>query len=81
MPEATLRAPVADLGGPQGCAAAIAAVDAVDVLVNNLGIYEPSDSFETSDAQWQRLIEVNVMSGVRLSRHYLKGMLAHNSGS
>ena len=80
VPDATLQPLVADLGSPQGCKDAIAAVDSVDILVNNLGIYEPSDFFQTSDAQWQRMIEVNVMSGVRLSRHYLKGMLARNSG-
>lgn len=79
-PDAPLQALAADLGSPAGCDAAIAQLDAVDILVNNLGIYEPSGFFETSDAQWQRLIEVNVMSGVRLSRHYLKGMLARNSG-
>ncbi|MEJ8858938.1 SDR family oxidoreductase [Variovorax robiniae] len=80
VPGAVLHALAADLGTPQGCDEAIAAFDAVDILVNNLGIYEPSDFFETSDAQWDRLVEVNVMSGVRLSRHYLKGMLARNSG-
>jgi 3-oxoacyl-[acyl-carrier protein] reductase len=80
VPNAALQPLVADLGTSKGCDEAIAAVDAVDILVNNLGIYEPSDFFQTSDAQWQRLIEVNVMSGVRLSRHYLKGMLEQDSG-
>ncbi|MEJ8845578.1 SDR family oxidoreductase [Variovorax rhizosphaerae] len=80
VPGAVLHALAADLGTAQGCDDAIAAFDAVDILINNLGIYEPSDFFETSDAQWDRLVEVNVMSGVRLSRHYLKGMLARNSG-
>jgi 3-oxoacyl-[acyl-carrier protein] reductase len=80
VPKALLQPLVADLGSPKGCDEAIAAVAAVDILVNNLGIYEPSDFFKTSDAQWQHMIEVNVMSGVRLSRHYLQGMLARNSG-
>ena len=79
-PAAKLTSLVADLGTQPGCASAIAAIPAVDILVNNLGIYEPSDFFETTDAQWQRLIEVNVMSGVRLSRHFLKGMIARNEG-
>jgi 3-oxoacyl-[acyl-carrier protein] reductase len=80
IPSAKLEGLVADLGAQQGCATAIANVGAVDILVNNLGIYEPSDFFETTDAQWQRLIEVNVMSGVRLSRHFLKGMIERNQG-
>ena len=80
VPAAKLDPLVADLGTQQGCASAIAAIPAVDILVNNLGIYEPSDFFDTTDAQWQRLIEVNVMSGVRLSRHFLKGMIARNEG-
>lgn len=80
VPGAVLRPLVADLGTAQGCDAAVAGFDAVDILVNNLGIYEPSDFFDTSDAQWLRLVEVNVMSGVRLCRHYLKGMLARNRG-
>jgi 3-oxoacyl-[acyl-carrier protein] reductase len=80
VPGAALQPLAADLGTREGCDAAIARVDAVDILVNNLGIYEPSDFFVTSDAQWQRLIEVNVMSGVRLARHYLKGMLQRNRG-
>jgi 3-oxoacyl-[acyl-carrier protein] reductase len=52
----------------------------IDILVNNLGIYESIDFFDTTDAKWQHLFEVNVLSGVRLSRHYLKGMLSRNSG-
>jgi 3-oxoacyl-[acyl-carrier protein] reductase len=80
VPNSELRPLVADLGTAEGCARAIAEVPAVDVLVNNLGMYEPSGFFDASDSQWQRLIEVNVMSGVRLSRHYLKRMLDRNAG-
>jgi len=82
VPGADLAALVADLGTAQGCAAAIAALpaDSVDILVNNLGIYEPVGFFDATDAQWQRLFEVNVMSGVRLARHFLAGMLARNTG-
>ena len=47
----------------------------MDVLINNLGIYEAVGFFDESDEAWQRLFEVNIMSGVRLARHYLKGML------
>ena len=82
VPDAVLTALVADLGTAEGCAAACAAwpEDALDILVNNLGIYEPVDFFDATDAQWHRLVEVNVMSGVRLARHFLKGMLARGTG-
>jgi NAD(P)-dependent dehydrogenase (short-subunit alcohol dehydrogenase family) len=53
----------------------IAAFPEVDILVNNLGIYEPKAFFDIEDADWSRMFEVNVMSGVRLTRHYLKRML------
>jgi 3-oxoacyl-[acyl-carrier protein] reductase len=80
FPGGTIRPLVADLGTSAGCATAICEVPSVDILVNNLGIYEASEFFETSDEQWLRLIEVNVLSGVRLARHYLKGMLERDTG-
>ena len=52
----------------------------VDVLVNNVGIFEPKPFTEISDSDWYRLFEINVMSGVRLSRHYLPEMLKRNWG-
>ena len=52
----------------------------VEILVNNLGIFEPKDFFDIPDEDWSRFFEVNVMSGVRLSRAYLKGMLARDRG-
>lgn len=69
-----------DLGEAGGCAALVAAHPACDILVNNLGIYGPRDFFETPDAEWTRFFEVNVMSGVRLSRAYLPGMAANGWG-
>lgn len=80
QPDAKLIPLVADNGTAAGCAATIAALPTVDILVNNLGIYEAVGFFEESDADWQRLFEVNVMSGVRLARHYLNGMLARGQG-
>ena len=74
-PKAKLHAAVFDLANSDGCAALIAAFPDADILVNNLGIYEPKAFFETDDADWTRMFEVNVMSGVRLTRHYLKRML------
>src|SRR5258708_38176965 len=52
----------------------------MDVLVNNVGIFEPKPFVEIPDVDWYRLFEINVMSGVRLSRHYLAGMLEQNWG-
>jgi 3-oxoacyl-[acyl-carrier protein] reductase len=80
VPGATVSAAVGNTATPEGCDAVITACPAADVVVVNLGIYEAADIFEATDEQWQRLIETNVMSGVRLSRHYLKAMLARNAG-
>jgi NAD(P)-dependent dehydrogenase (short-subunit alcohol dehydrogenase family) len=76
VPAARLEAAPFDLGAAAGCAALTGRFPAVDILVNNLGIYEPKPFFDTPDEDWQRMFEVNVMSGVRLTRHYLKRMLA-----
>jgi NAD(P)-dependent dehydrogenase (short-subunit alcohol dehydrogenase family) len=74
-PAGKLHAAVHDLGNAEGCAALVAQFPEVDILVNNLGIYEPKGFFDIEDADWNRMFEVNVMSGVRLTRHYLKRML------
>jgi 3-oxoacyl-[acyl-carrier protein] reductase len=79
-PQATLHALVSDNGTQAGCEATIQQFSTVDILVNNLGIYEAVGFFEESDADWQRLFEVNIMSGVRLARHYLNGMLERKQG-
>jgi NAD(P)-dependent dehydrogenase (short-subunit alcohol dehydrogenase family) len=73
--KARLYAAAFDLARADGCAALIAQFGAVDILVNNLGIYEPKAFFDIEDADWTKMFEVNVMSGVRLTRHYLKRML------
>ncbi|CAG0978838.1 tropinone reductase I [Methylophilaceae bacterium] len=52
----------------------------MDILVNNLGIYEAVGFFEETDEDWQHLFEVNIMSGVRLARHYLSRMLESGTG-
>lgn len=75
-----VRGVAADLGTPEGCAALAKAIPDVDILVNNVGIYEQRDFFDTSDEDWQRMFDVNVMSGVRLARHYLRGMLERDWG-
>lgn len=70
----------ADLGTVDGVDALLKEVPSVDVLVNNLGIFEVKPFLEIPDADWQRFFEVNVLSGVRLSRHYLPAMLKKNWG-
>ncbi|HQR53566.1 MAG TPA: SDR family oxidoreductase [Burkholderiales bacterium] len=70
----------ADLGTVAGAAQLTAARPDVDVLVNNVGIFEPKAFEDIPDADWLRFFEVNVMSGVRLSRHYLPRMKARNWG-
>jgi NAD(P)-dependent dehydrogenase (short-subunit alcohol dehydrogenase family) len=79
-PKAKLQAAAFDLGGAEGCAAIVKRFPEVDILVNNLGIYEPKPFFEIEDADWSKMFEVNVMSGVRMTRHYLKRMLEKNWG-
>jgi NAD(P)-dependent dehydrogenase (short-subunit alcohol dehydrogenase family) len=74
-PTAKLHAAAFDLGTSAGCVSLIAQFPQVDILVNNLGIYEPKAFFDIEDADWAKMFEVNVMSGVRLTRHYLKRML------
>lgn len=76
-PKAKLHPAVFDLGNGAGCDAIIGQFPEVDILVNNLGIYEPKPFFDIPDADWTKMFEVNVMSGVRLTRHYLKRMLDH----
>ncbi|MDY3554914.1 SDR family oxidoreductase [Gemmata sp. JC717] len=71
---------VADVGSAEGCAALIRQVPKVDILVNNLGIYEAKPFAEIPDEDWLKLFNVNVMSGVRLSRHYFPQMLAAGWG-
>jgi 3-oxoacyl-[acyl-carrier protein] reductase len=80
LPRAELVPLAVDHGTAQGCERSIATQPAVDILVNNLGIYEAVGFFDEKDADWQRLFEVNVMSGVRLARHHLKGMLERGRG-
>jgi len=70
----------ADLGTKEGVNLLTRDVPAVDILVNNLGIFEPKPFAEISDEDWLRFFEVNVLSGVRLSRFYLPQMLQSNWG-
>lgn len=75
-----VRAILADPATAEGAAALIAAVPQVDILVNNLGIYEAKPFTEITDSDWHHFFETNVMSGVRLSRHYFSQMIAQDWG-
>lgn len=66
----------ADVSNADGCTAVIATFPTVDILINNAGVYGPKPFFEIADKDWQAIFDINVMSGVRLTRHYLKAMLA-----
>lgn len=70
----------ADLSTAEGAGEVIRRFPDLDILVNNLGIFEPKPFEEISDADWLRFFEVNVLSGVRLSRHYLPRMKAAGWG-
>ncbi|MDF3067913.1 MAG: fabG 8 [Polyangiaceae bacterium] len=79
-PGATVSGVAADAGTAAGCAALVAANADVDILVNNMGIFEPKPFEQITDEEWLHFFEVNVLSGVRLSRAYLPGMRARNWG-
>jgi NAD(P)-dependent dehydrogenase (short-subunit alcohol dehydrogenase family) len=80
LPEAALHGFPGDLATAAAAAQLVTLFPAVDILVNNLGIFEPKPFEEIPDEDWQRFFDVNVLSGVRLSRAYLPGMKQRNWG-
>jgi NAD(P)-dependent dehydrogenase (short-subunit alcohol dehydrogenase family) len=80
VPDAVLEGFCGDLADSAEVDRLLQAVPGVDILVNNLGIYEPKPFEEIPDADWRRFFEVNVLSGVRLARAYLGGMKGRNWG-
>jgi len=70
----------ADLGTTEGVARLTGAIASVDILINNLGIFEAKAFTDITDAEWLKIFEVNVLSGVRLSRFYLPQMMKQNWG-
>jgi NAD(P)-dependent dehydrogenase (short-subunit alcohol dehydrogenase family) len=74
VPGAKVQGIAADVGTATGCAAVLAAYPHVDVLVNNMGIFEPKPFAQISDEEWLHFFEANVLSGIRLSRHYATSM-------
>lgn len=71
---------VADVATDDGFARAVEAMPEVDVLVNNLGIFESRPALEITDDEWRRFFEVNVLAGVRLTRHHLPRMVERQWG-
>jgi NAD(P)-dependent dehydrogenase (short-subunit alcohol dehydrogenase family) len=78
--DAQVTGVAADLGTNEGVTSLTGQVRSVDILVNNLGIFGPKPFTEITDEDWLRFFEVNVLSGVRLSRFYLPQMLQRNWG-
>ncbi len=80
LPDAQVHGIVADFLDFESIDKLLKELPEVDILVNNVGIYASASFFETDDASWHQQLEVNLMSGVRLSRHYLKTMLKKDWG-
>jgi NAD(P)-dependent dehydrogenase (short-subunit alcohol dehydrogenase family) len=80
LPDAELVEVVADVTTDEGAATAVAAVPDVDVLVNNLGIFESRPALEITDEEWRRFFDVNVLAAVRLTRHLLPAMTERGWG-
>ena len=80
VPGAQVDGIAADLSNAAGSETVIGRVPELDVLVNNMGIFEPVPFEEISDADWMRFFETNVLSGIRLSRHYVRGMRQRDWG-
>jgi NAD(P)-dependent dehydrogenase (short-subunit alcohol dehydrogenase family) len=80
VPGSKVRGVAADVATAAGCKTLVTAQPDVDILINNAGIFEPKGFFDIPDEDWSRFFDVNVMSGVRLSRAYFAGMLKRNWG-
>lgn len=80
IPDAQVRGVPADLSIAAGCEQLLREVPEADILVNNLGIFKTQDFFDTPDEEWQRFFDVNVLSGVRVSRAYVPKMVEKNWG-
>lgn len=80
LPGAIVDGIAADLATGEGCRVLIGRLPDVDVLVNNLGIFEPKAFEQITDEDWIRFFETNVLGGIRLARHYLQRMRSRNWG-
>jgi NAD(P)-dependent dehydrogenase (short-subunit alcohol dehydrogenase family) len=80
VPGGKIAGVAADVSTAAGCQTLAETLPDVDILINNAGIFEPKGFFDIPDDDWSRFFEVNVMSGVRLARAYMPGMLKRNWG-
>ncbi len=80
LPQAVVHGVAADCATASGAAQVFARLATVDILVNNLGIYDRKPFFQVEDAEWLHYFETNVLSGVRFSRHYAPAMAARGWG-
>jgi len=80
FPDGKIEGIVADFSKAEEVEQLIKKLPHLDILINNVGIYTSKSFFETTDEDWSQHLEVNVMSGVRLSRHFLPKMLEKNWG-
>ncbi|HYG85493.1 MAG TPA: SDR family oxidoreductase [Azospirillum sp.] len=80
VPGAVVEPFAADAASAEGAEALLASVAEVDILVNNLGIFEPKPFFQIPDEDWRRFFEVNVLSGIRFARRYAPGMTERGWG-
>jgi NAD(P)-dependent dehydrogenase (short-subunit alcohol dehydrogenase family) len=79
-PNAKLEPFAANLTNAEAAIEAARRFPSIDILINNLGVYEPKPFEQITDDDWYAIIEANFMSGVRLSRHYMSRMKAANWG-
>lgn len=77
---ANIKGIVANLSTKEGCDKLINEIPQVDILINNLGIFEPKEFLQITDDEWFEMFNTNVMSGVRLSRHYFTYLQKQNWG-
>lgn len=80
FPDANISGVVADLKDNEGCNKLISQIPHIDILINNLGIFEPKNFEDITEEDWLHMFNVNVMSGVRLAQHYLSKMVEQNWG-
>ncbi len=80
FPNLKIKGITADLKDNEGCSFLISKVPHIDILINNLGIFEPKNFQDITEKEWLNMFNVNVMSGVRLSQHYLSNMINQDWG-
>jgi len=80
LPMANISGAICDFSDRNQVHKLLGKLDHVDILINNVGIYKAQSFYETSDEQWYQQIEVNIMSGMRLSKYLLPKMMDRNWG-